>query len=143
MIRRHLSNRRIRIAVGLALLAGFLLQCQWALTNRSDQEPVVVRNPIKLAGNTAIAAPAVVLPTRTESLEERAARDPLGFLQFCLDHYDRSVRDYTCTFTKQELVNEKLTAEQVMKAFFREKPFSVRLEWVKNEDKCSRVLYVA
>lgn len=72
-----------------------------------------------------------------------AEADPIGFFQFALDRYDRSVRDYTCTFAKQELVRGKMSAEQVMNAMFREKPFSVRLEWVKNRDKCSRVLYVA
>ncbi len=145
MIRRHLSNRRLRIVLGLALVAGFLVQCQWALNSRSDSTTpaVVVVKPAKMSGNVAIAAPAVELPTRLETVEARAARDPMGFLQECLDRYDHTVRDYTCTFTKQELVGGKLSAEQVMRAYFREKPFSVRLEWIKNEDKCSRVLYVA
>jgi hypothetical protein len=78
-----------------------------------------------------------------EGLEAFAARDPIGFFEFALDRYDRSVRDYTCVFTKQESIGGKLSNEQVMKAMFCEKPFSVRLEWVKNPDKCERVLYVA
>jgi hypothetical protein len=82
-------------------------------------------------------------PVIVESLEDRARRDPMGFIQDALDRYDRSIRDYTCTFTKQELVNGKMSKEQVMQAMFREKPFSVRLKWIKNQDKCSRVLYVA
>jgi len=36
-----------------------------------------------------------------------------------------------------------LTPMQVTEAMFRENPFSVRLKWIKNQDKCSRVLYVA
>ncbi|GMV97024.1 MAG: hypothetical protein AMXMBFR83_13830 [Phycisphaerae bacterium] len=88
----------------------------------------------------AYAAPAQ--PAPGESLEALAARDPLGFLQMALDRYDRSVRDYTCTFTKQELIGGKLSSEQVMEAYFREKPYSVRLDWIKNADKCRRVLYV-
>lgn len=145
MIRRHFSNSHIRIAVGLALLAGFLLQCQRAFTtrNNNDSPAVVVRNPVKISANAALAAPITEVQLRMESIEERAARDPLGFMEYCLDRYDHSVRDYTCVFTKQELVGEVLSAEQVMNAYFREKPYSVRLEWTKNEDKCARVLYVA
>lgn len=145
MIRRHLNNKRVRIVIGLALLGGFLYQCQRALTqrNNSDAPSVVIRHPVKIAGNVAVAAIVSEAPVQAETLEERAARDPLGFIEYCLDHYDHTVRDYTCSFTKQELIGETLSEEQVMKAFFREKPFSVRLEWVKNEDKCSRVLYVA
>ncbi len=144
MIRRQLSNKRIRIILGLALLAGFLAQCQKALTTRADQVPaVVVLNPVKLAGNAAMAAPIALPESREETVEERAARDPLGFMEYCVRRYDNGVRDYTCVFTKQELIADKLSTEQVMNAFFREKPFSVRLEWTRNEDKCSRALYVA
>jgi hypothetical protein len=131
--------------VGIALLAGFALQCQRALMNRSDQtvSSVTVVSPVKLSGSAAIAAPIAMPATIEENVEARAARDPLGFLEYCLNRYDESVRDYTCVFTKQELVADKLSQEQVMNAFFREKPFSVRLEWTRNEDRCSRVLYVA
>lgn len=78
-----------------------------------------------------------------ESIEERAVRDPIQFFEDAIAHYDRTVRDYTCTFTKQERINGRLGTEQVTNAMFREKPFSVRMEWVKNADKCDRVLYVA
>jgi hypothetical protein len=144
MIRRQFSHRRIRIAIALALLVGFLVQCQRAFQRRTPSSPsVVIQNPVRLTGNTAVAAPATDLPMPTETVEKRAARDPLGFIEYCLDHYDHTVRDYKCVFTKQEMLSDGLSAEQVMNAFFREKPFSVRLEWTKNEDKCSRVLYVA
>jgi len=145
MLRRHLTPRRSRIIIGFALLVGLLIQFRRAGIDRSEQnDSIVIHNPVKVTGGTAIAA--IVSPPsgrHEETLADRAARDPVGFLEFCIDQYDRSVRDYTCTFTKQELIGEKLSAEQVMRAFFREKPFSVRLEWTKNEDKCSRVLYVA
>lgn len=143
-MRKHFTPRRFRIVVGLALLGGLLTQVQRVFESRPEQIPsVIVLTPAKLTGNTAIAAPAIELKDRIETFEERAARDPMGFIEFCMDRYDRGVRDYTCTFTKQELIGGKLSAEQQMRAFFREKPFSVRLEWTKNEDKCSRVLYVA
>jgi len=141
---KSMNPRRFRYVVGLALLGGLGIQIQQALQDSADEAPsVVVVNPAKLTGNAAIAAPAPPAANRMETLEERAARDPIGFIEFCIDRYDQSVRDYKCIFTKQELIAGKLSAEQVMRAFFREKPFSVRLEWIKNEDKCARVLYVA
>lgn len=141
---RHLSPKRFRILVGAALFAGLAIQVQRSFDDRGQEIPsIVVLHPTRLTGNTAIASPAPQTPLAQETLEQRAARDPMGFIEFCLERYDRSVRDYQVTFTKQELIAEKLSDEQVMNAYFREKPFSVRLEWVKNEDKCSRVLYVA
>lgn len=144
MLSRYLTPKRFRIIVGLALLGGLGAQVQRSLDERTQESSsVVIRNPVQFSGSVALAAPAVPAVNREETLDERAARDPVGFVQFCLDRYDAGVRDYTCTFTKQELIADKLSAEQEMRAFFREKPFSVRLEWTKNEDKCSRVLYVA
>jgi hypothetical protein len=70
-------------------------------------------------------------------------RDPVAFFKAALDRYDRSVRDYTCTFSKQERLNGRLGEEQVIETMFRESPFSVRFKWVENADKCARVLYVA
>jgi hypothetical protein len=76
------------------------------------------------------------------SLERLAEDDPVGFFEMILARYERHVRDYTCLFTKQELVNGKMTSRQVMKSYYREDPYSVRLEWIKNRDRASRVLYV-
>jgi hypothetical protein len=76
------------------------------------------------------------------SLEQWAENDPVGFFEMILARYERHVQDYTCLFTKQELVNGRMTSRQVMKAYFREDPYSVRLEWIKNRDRASRVLYV-
>jgi hypothetical protein len=91
----------------------------------------------------AYAAPSPDLREVQVPLEVIAAKDPMVFLQNAMDHYDRSVRDYTCTFTKQELIHGEMSSEQMMNAMLREKPFSVRLEWIKNADKAARVLYVA
>ena len=137
-------NRRSRVLVGLILLGGFLVQCQQALRDQSAETPqVLVKGPAGVGDKVAFASPAPEQPRATETLEQRAARDPVGFIEDALEQYDRTVRDYTCTFTKQELVGGSLTKEQVMRAMFREKPFSVRLEWTRNADKCERVLYVA
>lgn len=140
MMARHITARRIQLLLGLVLAAGLLMQSQRGFTGKSTAadsfQPPPRPNP-----HAAFAAPAE--PERGESLEASAARDPLGFLKMALERYDRSVRDYSCVFTKQELLGGRLSAEQVMDAYFREKPFSVRLDWKQNADKCSRVLYVA
>lgn len=135
-------RRYTRALVGAVLLGGLLLHLQESLSRRSPAPAaatVVVKNPANAA--FASVAPSGVLAG--ESLEDRAARDPLQFFDDAIERYDRTVRDYTCVFTKQERIGGKLGPEQVTNAMFREKPFSVRLEWVKNADKCDRVLYVA
>jgi len=148
MSHRKISNRQIRLLIGTILVAGLYVEAQRALSNRLPTEEINAQEegPLLTAPNMALAAvtpepPLIGEPP--ESLEAQAARDPMGFFQAALDRYDRSVRDYTCTFTKQELVGQKLTKTQVMQAMFREEPFSVRLQWIKNQDKCSGVLYVA
>lgn len=144
MVRRHVTHRRLRILIGLLLVSGFVIQARWALDSSDETASVAVHGPSTPRANQAVAAtPARDARADQElTLEERAARDPLGFLETCLERYDRTVRDYTATFTKQELVGRRLTEVQVMKSSCREKPFSVRLEWTKNADKCDAVLYV-
>lgn len=144
MIRSSVRDRRFRVVFGLILLAGFLIQADRALQTRPSEEssPVAVRGPARPVATEAIAAPSRNADLTIETLEERAGRDPVGFLEWCLERHDRSVRDYTCVFTKQERVGRRLTEVQVINAMFREKPFSVRLDWVENADKCDQVLYV-
>jgi hypothetical protein len=143
MIRRHITSRRVRAGVGVLLLAGLIFQCQRALSSRSEPgSQIVISAPQKPSPTVAFAS-AVPQPQKIEPLEVAAARDPIAFFQQAVEHYDRSVRDYTCTFTKQELIAGELSAEQVMNAMYRDKPLSIRLEWVRNADKCARVLYVA
>lgn len=137
------NSRRVRVLVGVVLLAALAFECQRVLTGGGDTVRTVAVEGPRRGSNVALAAPSPELARKIPTAEELAAEDPIGFLQRALDQYDRSVRDYTCTFTKQELVNGRMTEEQVMKAYFRERPFSVRLEWIQNMDKAARVLYVA
>jgi len=140
----QITSGRIQVVLGLILLAGLVIQCQRAFFARAGitESAVSVPEPVRPAPGAAFAAPAPANP-ESEPIETLAARDPLAVFQTALDRYDRSVRDYTCTFSKQELIGGQLTAVQVMNAFFREKPFSVRLEWKQNPDRVNRVLYVA
>lgn len=141
MIQHHVSKRRIRILLCLTLAAGFAIQCQRAMENRNAEMVVV---PVaKPSSEQAFASPPSEVPVPADSIEARAARDPVALFELLLDNYDRGVRDYTCTFSKQERIGDTLGAMQVVEAMFRERPFSVRFKWIRNQDKCARVLYVA
>ncbi len=59
-----------------------------------------------------------------------------------MDNYDRNYTNYTCTLTKQERIGGKLGTEQEVKAKFKEAPFSVAMQWVRNAPLGDRVLYV-
>ena len=144
MITIRLTGGRLRAILGLGLAAGLALQCGRAYEARQSGSPAAARTAaVRPQPGQAIAAMVPSASSGAIDLEALAAADPIGFFEMALDRYDRSIRDYTCTFSKQELVGNRLTEEQVISAMFCEKPFSVRFEWVKNEDKCSRVLYVA
>ncbi len=141
----QISKRRVVILIGVLLAAGLLTQGYRGLVDESeDRGPSPDAVLPKVHPSRAFATPAPPLPPAAEeSLEAFAARDPVAFLEMLLARYDRSVRDYTCTFTKQEIIGGRLSAVQKIEAMFRESPFSVRLTWVENADKCSRALYVA
>jgi len=145
IINKQFNNKRVHVIIGIFLFAGLLFQCQHAWSERIENSTAIQAQKVQIQPkpNMAFASITTDSINRTESLEEFAQRAPMEFLQYALDQYDRSIRDYTCTFSKQELVNGTLSKKQVMEAMFREKPFSVRLKWIKNQDKCHRVLYVA
>jgi hypothetical protein len=143
MIQGRRNSRNLKAIVGLVLLGGLLFQGQRALSERKEEaSPIVVQGPTRPSPHAAFATPSPVNLEGVPTPEMLASRDPIAFFEAALEQYDRSIRDYTCTFTKQELVNGQTSKEQVISAMFREQPFSVRLEWLKNEDKASRVLYV-
>ena len=57
-------------------------------------------------------------------------------------NYDSSVLDYTGTFIKQERIKGKLHKEQTIDFKFRNKPFSLFMQWTKNPGKADRLLFV-
>ena len=78
----------------------------------------------------------------SHALELLAEKDPVEFLQLCLNRYEREVHGYRCIFAKQEKVNGKLRKKEKILVHFREKPFSVHMEWLEGKDKAIRTLYV-
>lgn len=125
----------------LVLGASFAIQCQRAMVNRNAE--MVASPPVAPRAEQAFASPAAEVQVSARSVEARAAQDPVAFFESLLDGYDRGVRDYTCTFSKQERLGDALGPMQVVEVMFRERPLSVRFRWIKNQDKCARVLYVA
>jgi hypothetical protein len=105
------------------------------LRNRftSDSEPSPSGAATKIEGpqQNKAAGPEEMLKTR-----------PTDFLQMCLDRYYKEVQGYSCTLEKKERVAGKLRPREIVEAYFREKPFSVFMEWKKGAGKAKRVLYV-
>ena len=138
----HLSDgywtkaRKLRAAVGLLLVIGVCVQCRQlsAGKGRQSEAPASKPNPIAAYATTDNPAPV------GDPYGLMVRSDPLGLLRVAQERYDRTVHDYVCTFSKQELVGGRLTAEQVTFVKFREKPFSVNMLWVKNADKAQRAI---
>jgi len=80
--------------------------------------------------------------TAHQRMTQLAKDDPLSFLDTALNEYHNWIKDYTCTFEKQEFLKGKMTKEQVINVKFKEGPFSVFMEWEKNPSLVARVLYV-
>ena len=67
---------------------------------------------------------------------------PLEFLEECIARYKKEVRGYRATLVKKEFVAGREQVEEVIKVWFKEEPFSVRMEWEKGWGLASRTLYV-
>src|SRR6266849_3317216 len=79
----------------------------------------------------------------TISQEALPTKDPLAFLEKCLERYDQQgIKGYSCTFQKQERIDGKLQPSEEIEVFFRAKPFSVFMHWVRGAKRAASVLYV-
>lgn len=116
----------------IALAAGFLPR------GPVPEVPAVASN-VLASPHAPKQTPALV--SATTSLREIAQHDPERLAELSLERL-RDVRDYTCTFLKQELIDGKLTPVQEIEVLFRDAPLSVFMKWVKNEDECRRALYI-
>ena len=141
-------SRRVPVLVLCALAVGFAFQIH---NSNSFSEETKVASPSSPtvpaptpSRTAAFAAPATLLETETvdQDILTLAAADPVAFFERALRQYNTSVRDYTCVFHKQERMGGELGEEQSIDVMFRESPFSVRMKWVKNADKCNRILFV-
>jgi Protein of unknown function (DUF1571) len=79
----------------------------------------------------------------TFSQEPLPAADALAFLEKCLERYDQmGIRGYRLIFQKQERLKGTLQPTEVTEVFFRAKPYSVFMRWLRGARKTDKVLYV-
>lgn len=97
----------------------------------SESNPAVAVNPSDLPDHQ-----------RQQAIEDLLRTDPPRFLQMCLERYDREVQAYSCTLQKRERVSGRLLPLEVVEAHFREKPFSVSMNWKKGTGRAQKTLYV-
>lgn len=85
--------------------------------------------------------PTQSLPT-SEEFASLCRTDPIRALEMGLLRYQREVKEYTCTMTKKERIDKKENPEEEIFCSFREKPFSVRMDWKKGIQKAMASLFV-
>jgi hypothetical protein len=80
-------------------------------------------------------------PPDAAGMERLAGDDPVAFLKASLARYDHDVRGYRTTLVKRERVHGKLRDPEEIDVSFREKPFSVRIHWIKGATRAERTLF--
>jgi len=78
----------------------------------------------------------------TRQIINLAETDHIALLRMAIDRYDRTIRNYTGTFIKQERIDNRLGPRQVIAFKFRQKPFSLFMEWKENPLGADRMLFV-
>ncbi len=129
----RLSHNRIRLIVGILLAVLFLIHASSSRGLGRTELPTAVD------GVTIGATPGDV----QAELENLARTDHCALLRKGLERYDANVQDYTCLFVKQERINGQQRPEQHVRAKFKQQPFSVAMQWIKNVPLGDRVIYVA
>jgi hypothetical protein len=82
-------------------------------------------------------------PTVPVELRQLAHIDHVALLEEALKVYRTTpVRDYTCTFAKQERIDSSLGKQQVTRVRFLNKPFAVAMTWTKNPPRGDALIYV-
>jgi hypothetical protein len=79
---------------------------------------------------------------RHQIIVEMLNTDAPKFLQMSLDRYDREVQGYSCILVKKEVVNGTEKPMEKTECYFKEKPFSVYMNWLKGAGLAQRVLFV-
>lgn len=142
--------RRILLALSLFVLAlGCAVAPDSSPRRTAPQEetaetlpaPVVSHDPTKRAEELP---PPLSEPHTLDQagMEHLAKTDPVAFLERVIEKYDREIRSYRVTLEKQERVKDRLLGVEVVDCRFREKPFSVRMDWKKGGGRGARTCYV-
>lgn len=97
---------------------------------------------VEPAAPGAIAKTVNATPLDRTGIRALLANDPEAVVRLGAERYQHEIRDYRCRFSKQELLDSGMTAVQEIDVLYREKPHSVYMTWVQNEDKAKRALFI-
>ncbi len=128
------SHRNLLYIVALATAVVITLQI--VNTVPAEAQSSVSPSPAK--------PPALKLASTSPNAEliALAEQDPEALGRLARERYGKTVRDYSCVFLKQELIDGELTPVQEIKVLYREKPHSVYMTWLRNADKARKALYI-
>jgi len=98
-----------------------------------------------LAPDPEPAAPtaAEVVAAPSVSQEPLPTGDVVTFLEKCVQRYDQQkIKGYRVILHKQERIGGKLQPSEEIECFYREKPYSVFMHWLRGQRKAESSLYV-
>jgi hypothetical protein len=128
----RLTNRRARIGVGLLLAGLFCVQCTQSQATPETHSITAVAGVVSGQHGDATL----------RKIDSLARTDHAELLRECISNYDKTYRDYTCVFEKQERIGGELGKEQVISAKFLDQPFSVVMTWLKNKPVGEKLIYI-
>ena len=83
-----------------------------------------------------------VLKTVPENVKSMLDSDHTALLKYAQKKYNSAgIKDYVCTFSKQETIKDKLRKKQVSRVRFRRKPFSLVMLIKEGADLSDRIFY--
>ena len=87
-----------------------------------------------------------ITPTKYNSNLDRliklAKTDPIELLEWSMSLYTKNVKDYSAVLHKQERIDGELRKPQDIEFWFKEKPYSLYMQWVNNPGAIDRLLYI-
>ncbi len=133
-LREQGGNWCCRIGLGLAICTALI-----ALASTNRCVDLSYRNQALGAGETPLRNEEMNVQAELERL---AREDPLALLKLAQESCQKFVRDYTCTFIKQERINGHLKDPETIRVCFKESPFSVLMSWQEPKGLVDKILYV-
>jgi hypothetical protein len=99
------------------------------------------REPPSTSTFRAVADNGAPLPSEAE-MERLAQRDPIAFLEACIQRYNREVKGFTATLQKRERIDGTLERGELIDVAFRDDPFSVLMKWKEGARRARGTLFV-
>jgi Protein of unknown function (DUF1571) len=142
---RSEKNRRNTIAFALVTVTTCWLG-RFATAEGPVKLPPEASDSMTMTASGGASAATFIPEKRVDSessLDALAKSDPVAFIRYCRDQYVRNGdRDYTCLFSKQERVSNRLGRKEKVDVRYRDEPFSVHMRWLENPTAASEALYV-